>query len=247
MSELRVTGLVLAAVGALAVPRLALAETAEPAEPAEVEEPEPAAMPVLSHAPEPPAPPAPPQASEPAAPAEVAESRGGVPIALGVSGGMLRRNDYGDRTRSVFVPEVVGFLYARTPVDRVHLRPGLRLGYARFGSAEMPGAIRFTERDRMLSAELGILYDGVVIPALTGGAGFRLRKVDLTLGRSIDAEAEPISSWEALPTAYAQFALGLPFGATPLVVEPFARFEHIATDDRSQWRFGLDITIELPN
>jgi hypothetical protein len=237
----------LAALCALAIPGLAFAEGVDghEAEPSESEQP--TSLPVLSHAPEPPAPPeAVADEVEPSAAAASADARGGVPIALGVSGGMLRRNDYGDRTRSVFVPEIVGFVYAPTPIDRVHLRPGLRLGYSRFGAAEMPGSLRFTERDRTASAELGLLYDGVIIPTLTGGAGFRLRKVDLALGRSINAEAEPISGWEALPTLYGQFALGLPLGTTPLVAEPFARLEHIVGDDRSRWRFGVDITVELP-
>jgi hypothetical protein len=241
----------LAACCALAIPGLAFAEGADGNEAATGESEQPTSLPVLSHAPEPPAPPEAVEAADevaggPSAAAAGAEARGGVPIALGVSGGMLRRNDYGDRTRSVFVPEIVGFVYAPTPIARVHLRPGLRLGYSRFGAAEMPGSLRFTERDRTASAELGLLYDGVIIPTLTGGAGFRLRKVDLALGRSINAEAEPISGLEALPTLYGQFALGLPLGQTPLVAEPFARLEHIVGDDRSRWRFGVDITVELP-
>ena len=189
------------------------------------------------------APPAPPP--EPSEVEAKADSSAGIPIALGLSGGVVRRNDYGDRTRSAFVPEIVGFSYFGA--GRVHLRPGLRMGFARFGGADVPGALRFKERDTTLTGEVGLLFDGVLIPTLTAGGGVRLRSLALTLGRSIEAETEPISGWEALPTAYVQASLGMPVSEAPLVIEPFARFEHIAGDDRSRWRFGLDITIELPN
>lgn len=164
--------------------------------------------------------------------------------AVGLSAGFARQNDYGTRKRNVFIPELVGFLYQRTGRDRLFVRPGARLGYVGLSPAEMPRALRLRERDFTVAAELGAVYDGPIVPAVSAGAGVRLRQLTLETVDPVRAESAR-TDWEWLPTAHAQAAAGVPIGTTGLVFEPYARYEVIAGDDRARWRLGVDITFDL--
>ena len=172
-----------------------------------------------------------------------ARADGDPSAALGLSTSWLQRNDYGDRDRGVFVPEIVGFGYIGTGSERLHLRPGLRLGYVGLDRAQMPSAVRFDERDGTAYAEIGALYDGVVIPSVTVGAGLVVRHLELRLGESIAREDEPVSRWEVLPGFHAQVGAGIPLAGGALVVEPFVRLDAIAGDGRARWRYGVDVTV----
>jgi hypothetical protein len=181
-------------------------------------------------------------ADEPAAEADTA---GSPRAAVGLSTGWIRRNDYGDRTRGALAVEFVGLGYVATQRDRVFLRPGLRVGYVGLAPAEMPSALRFVERDATLAAELGALYDGVIIPAVSLGAGVSVRQLALDVGPPISTDETPLRRWEYLPMAYAQIASGVPIAGGRFLIEPFMRFELMAGDNRARWRTGLDFTFEL--
>ena len=169
----------------------------------------------------------------------------GPSAAVGISTSWLKRQDYGDRSRNTFAPELLGFAYLDTAIDRLYLRPGARLGYTGLRPAQMPKSARFVERDGALAAELGAAYDGVVVPVAAVGGGVVVRRLSLVLDPSIETDADPIARWEVLPVAYAQVAAGVPFAKGRLMLEPFTRFEFVAGDNRARWRYGLDITVEL--
>ena len=172
-------------------------------------------------------------------------THGEASAAVGLSPTWLQRVDYGDRNRGLLVPELVGFAYLDTSSDRFFVRPGARLGYAGLRRPEMPENVDFVERDAMLAAELGGLYDGPVVPAVALGGGVTARRLALKLAPDLVADEEPISRWEFLPVAYAQLAAGVPVARGALMLEPFARFEIVAGDDRARWRYGIDLTVAL--
>lgn len=174
------------------------------------------------------------------------EDPAGASLALGVASGWQARNDYGDRIRYALAPELVGYGYVGTGSERLFLRPGFRIGYVGLRPAEMPESVRYVERDVTMAAEFGALYDGLVIPSASLGAGATLRRLELDIGEPIEPREEPTSRWELFPVAYAQVGAGVPFARGLFVLEPFARAELTVGDDRARWRYGVDLTFALP-
>ncbi len=162
--------------------------------------------------------------------------------AIGVAPQFQIRQDFGQAKRSAFVPELVGFRYIGL-TDRVFIRPGLRLGFGGLSQAEMPVAFQVTEHELMLLGEIGILFDGPVIPSLSVGTEL--------IGRITNVKTrEPVSSnrkgkTDLLFGGYVQIGLGVPIGASKLVVEPFARFERVIDDFRPSWRLGAEVSFAI--
>jgi hypothetical protein len=165
--------------------------------------------------------------------------------ALGLAAGWQQRSDFGENTRASFVPELVGFGYLRLGETRLFLRPGARLAYAGLSQAEMPHAVHIEERDVIATGELGLLVDGPVIPSLTAGGGAASRWISLDVREPATARRDRISRHQLLGTGYLQAGLGIPLVRGVLVVEPILRYELVSGDDRSRWRYGVELTAQL--
>jgi hypothetical protein len=172
-------------------------------------------------------------------------ARAGASGALGVSVGWLQQRDYGVDTRSAFAPEVVGLLYLPTPRPRIYLRPGLRLGYGGLDHPEMPAALQVREHDLRGLAELSLLRDGGLIPAITVGTGLGYHWASLRVAPPLVGAGHAIAEHQLLPSIYGQVGVGLPFHRGLLVAEPHVRYDHLFGDDRISWRVGLDVTVRL--
>lgn len=166
-------------------------------------------------------------------------------VAAGTALSWLEVQDYGEERRSNFIPELVGYGYWPVLSERWFLRPGLRLGYAGLTQADAPQDLRFEERDVLWSAELGLLYDGVVIPSFTLGGGLLHRWIDVDAASSITVSESQFSRTETLGWGYAQVGLGIPFAQGTVVLEPFFRAQLTAYDERSYIRYGAELTIQL--
>jgi hypothetical protein len=171
-------------------------------------------------------------------------SADGTHVAAGASMTLQQRDDFGADSRTAAVPELVVLGYAPTGAPRVFLRPGLRVGFAGLDQAEMPQAIRMHEYDVDAVAELGVLYDGVVIPSLALGVGGVARWVTSDLDAPVSGSSSE-TRFELMPALQAQAGLGVPLLRGALVLEPFVRYDHVFGDDRVGWGVGLDATIAI--
>lgn len=165
-------------------------------------------------------------------------------IAAGASLSLQQREDYASGSRTAAVPEVVVVGYVDTRASRVYVRPGLRVGFAGLDQAEMPQAIQMREYDLDAVAELGVLYDGVVIPSLAVGAGGVARWITREVDSPVSGGAGE-TRFELLPAVQAQVGLGVPLARGGLVLEPFVRYDHVFGDDRVGWGVGVDATIVI--
>jgi hypothetical protein len=167
----------------------------------------------------------------------------GISYALGVSLGVLQQRALGSSTHTAFIPSLLGLAYV--PIaPRVFLRPGLRLGYTGLNQADASYGARIEERGLQGSAELGICYDAWLVPALAVGTGLEYRSLDF-VGRGIVADSDAIDRQEWLGLAFVQAGVGVPLFRGALVVEPYTRLQYTASDDRSLWQLGLDLSFAL--
>jgi hypothetical protein len=155
------------------------------------------------------------------------------------------RRDFGEGTRANFIPELVGYGYLPAGAGRFYLRPGARLAYSGLEQSEMPSALQLIERDLFVSGELGLLWDAPAVPSFTLGALLVYRDVRLDTDLPITPGEDRHSGSDLLPGAFAQLGVGLPLWRGRFVLEPFARFELIRGDNRSRWRYGLELTVQL--
>jgi hypothetical protein len=177
-----------------------------------------------------------------AAPA-AARADSNVDFALGLSLGFLRQQGLGSELETGFIPSLLGLAYV--PVaPRLFLRPGVRFGYVGLTQPPSSYGARLDEHGLQGSAELGLSYDAWLVPTLALGAGLEYRYLDF-VGRGIVADSNAIDRKEWLGQFYAQAGLGLPIFRGALVVEPYARLQYTASDDRSLLQLGVDLTFEL--
>lgn len=163
----------------------------------------------------------------------------------GASIGWQYRRDFGGASRPAFAPELWGGAYLDGPRERLFWRPALRLGYVGLVQAEMPGSIQIEERDVVASAELGAVYDGVVIPSLAIGGGPVVRFIDFSTDGPVRSEGDPVSNTELMARIYLQLGVGLPLLGGKLVIEPSARVQQIFGDDRVRLRVAVDGSVSF--
>lgn len=172
-------------------------------------------------------------------------ARADVEPTYGASIGWQLRRDFGGANRAAFAPELFGGAYIDGPRDRVYWRPALRLGFVGLDQAEMPGAIQIEERDLAAAAELGAVYDGVVIPSLAVGAGPVIRFLDFHTDGPVSADGDPVSNTELLARIYVQLGVGVPLFGGKLVIEPAARIQQVFGDDRIRFRLAIDGSVSF--
>jgi hypothetical protein len=164
-------------------------------------------------------------------------------FALGGSFGFLRQEDLGRQTTTRFVPSLVGLAYINV-APRVFLRPGLRLGYAGLSQPGAASDARVEEHGALGRAEIGVLYDGWIVPAISVGMGIERRSIDFVAHGDVQ-DSGILDRAEWLGSVYAQAGLGVPLFRGRIVIEPYARLQRTFSDDRSASEVGLDVTFPL--
>lgn len=153
------------------------------------------------------------------------------------------RADYGANTFQRFSPEAVGVLYIPV-MNNVFARPGARMG-ASVAQPEMPLAVRVEESDVWATAEIGVLYDWMVVPSVSLGLGVDYRSIEFVEDKPVSSSSEKISTTETLPYMTIQAGVGLPVLRGAVLVEPFARYVTMPGDDRVGLGYGIDVTATL--
>ncbi len=164
-------------------------------------------------------------------------------FALGLSADFQDRSDFGSGSRFAFAPGVVGFMYMSSPWRKLLLRPGVRLGFTGLDQAEMPAGLQIDEYDVTIGSEIGLVYNGVVMPAVSFGVEGVVRTIRTQTSSFVDSPSD--RDIEFLPGIYAQLGLALPIIHRQVIVEPFWRYEQVFDDPRINWRLGIDVAIAL--
>jgi hypothetical protein len=164
--------------------------------------------------------------------------------AVGLSVGVVQRRDYGEGNASRLLLEPVFHSYVPLGDDRMFGRVSVHGGYI-WQQPEMPRAVRIEEKDIYGGFALGLVWDGVVVPSLTGGAQVVNRTISFKASDPVDVQKDPISRSETLFGWFAQVGLGVPLLQGRLVFEPFYRHRWFADDPRESWGYGVETTYQL--
>jgi hypothetical protein len=163
--------------------------------------------------------------------------------AVGIGGvGSFRGNNL-ENSFLQFSPELVGYGYTPLSPDFL-LRPGIRANYA-WQQPIMPSAIQIKEYDFKAGPELGIVWNGWVLPSFTLGIGAIYRSTVLQVQDPIRISQDDISGSALKPYVQVQVGLGIPISGAVVVVEPFGRYTKVLGDGRLNWATGIETTLSL--
>ena len=166
-------------------------------------------------------------------------------ISLGAAFAASNRNDGGGVTSRIHHYEVFAQSYLKSPADNLFLRSGVRLGYEHIPDEEAPQSIKIREQSFRGGFELGILYEGLMVPSISLQAGALRRKLTLDTSSQITSKSTDFPTIEWLPMGTLNLGLGLPIEGGKLDLEPFYRFVWIAKDTRQASQWGIDASWSL--
>ncbi len=166
-------------------------------------------------------------------------------ISLGAAFAASNRNDGGGVTSRIHHYEVFAQSYLKSPADNLFFRPGVRFGYEHIPDEEAPQSIKIREQSFRGGFELGILYEGLMVPSVSLQAGVLRRKLTLDTSSQITSKSTDFPTIEWLPTGTLNLGLGLPIEGGKLILEPFYRFVWIAKDTRQTSQWGIDASWSL--
>jgi hypothetical protein len=166
-------------------------------------------------------------------------------ISLGAAFAASNRNDGGGVTSRIHHYEVFAQSYLKLPANNLFLRSGVRLGYEHIPDEEAPQSIKIREQSFRGGFELGILYEGLMVPSISLQAGVLRRKLTLDTSSQITSKSTDFPMIEWLPMGILNLGLGLPIEGGKLILEPFYRFVWIAKDTRQTSQWGIDASWSL--
>ena len=163
-------------------------------------------------------------------------------IALGTSIAVTERNDVGSLTSRLHQAELVAQGYLKLEREALFLRPGLRIGYEYTPYPDDPQSVWIDESAWNSTFEVGLLYEGFVIPSVTLQGSLLARRLHLETRGKVQAEVSGLTRTEWLGAQSVAFGLGLPIADGKLVVEPFYRLVWTRDDVRRNSQWGLEAT-----
>lgn len=166
-------------------------------------------------------------------------------ISLGAAFAASNRNDGGGVTSRIHHYEVFAHSYLRSRSEGLFFRPGVRFGYEHIPDEEAPQSIKIREQSFRGGLELGILYEGFMVPSVSLQAGVLRRQLTLEKGAQVISESKSFPTIEWLPTTTMNLGLGVPIEGGKLILEPFYRFVWIAKDTRQTSQWGIDASWAL--
>ena len=168
-----------------------------------------------------------------------------VSLGLGIAEGGL--TDASGLVTRIPSYEIFAQGYFSTSSPHVFLRPAVRFSYAPSQSFEQPQAVALAERTFKGLGEVAILYNGLLVPALTVHAGWLRQKITLDTNSFVQKDAHlDLSRTENLWQFGLTLGLGLPMAQGRIVIEPFYRLVRIEEDQRQQPQWGVDLSIAIP-
>jgi long-subunit fatty acid transport protein len=165
-------------------------------------------------------------------------------LAIGGGTSVYYSESYAEQTVTETAPEAV--IYAYFPVGKNFLlRPGVRLNIS-WDQTENPQALHIKETDFRYFAELGIVYDWVVLPSLSVGVGVDRQHLKFTTEYPISISYDHITATTNLFASYFQASVGFPLVKGWLVIEPYVRYTLLQDQGGAQGLgYGIEATIEI--
>jgi len=166
-------------------------------------------------------------------------------IGLGASISVAERNDASNITTRLHQAELVAQGYISLDRTPWFLRPGFRLGFEYIPYPDDPKALSIDEKTWSGTFELGILYEGFLIPSLSWQSSLVMRNLGLTTSSSIAPDSSALPATEWLNSQALAWGLGIPVASGQLLIEPFYRLTWIEGDERRTGQWGMDATWAL--
>lgn len=136
--------------------------------------------------------------------------------------------------------------YFSTSFPDVFLRPGLRLAFEPSTNIEQPRGIHITEKSYRSALELGVLYNGYLVPSLLLSGTLVARRLQLESDSSVIVRnSNDLTRTEWLAQGGVTLGLGLPVIELAVVIEPFYRFIWLQKDERQRSQWGFDVSYAL--
>jgi len=136
--------------------------------------------------------------------------------------------------------------YVRLPAERIFMRPALRFAYEPKANLESAKAAAIKEETIKSIAEVGLLYNGFVVPVVALQGAYLRRKLTLTSSPPLDtAIGNDLTRAEYYWQGAMTLGLGLPALKGDLIIEPFYRLVRIVDDKRHRSQWGIDLSYAL--
>lgn len=168
-------------------------------------------------------------------------------LSLGMSYAISPLTDSSYLSTNVSGAEIFAQSYLSTFAPSVFLRPSVRLGYEPKANGEAPMSVAITERSARALVELGILYNGLLVPSLSIQTGLLTRFLSLETQQPINkTDTHQLSRTEHLWQNSLSLGVGFPLDDGRFVIEPFYRLVRIQLDQRHRQQWGVDISYAFP-
>lgn len=167
-------------------------------------------------------------------------------ISIGAAFSVSNRNDGSDVYTKVQHYELCSQSYIQLPFERIFLRPGIRLGFDHIPDEGAPQWLSISERTFEGGLELGIIFDGLLVPSISWQSHLLARRLTLKTGGLVHSGSGHFPRTEWLNSNAVNLGLGLPIEGGKVLVEPFYRRVWVKGDERQSERWGIEASWEFP-
>jgi hypothetical protein len=166
-------------------------------------------------------------------------------ISVGAAFSASDRNDGSDFFTRVHHYEFTSQSYIQLPMERLFLRPGIRFGFDSLPNEGSPQWLNISERTHDGGIEMGIVFDGLLVPSLSWQSHLLARRLTLNTKGLVGSSSNHFPRTEWLSSNSVQLGLGLPIEGGKALIEPFYRKVWIQGDDRQNQRWGVEASWEF--
>lgn len=164
-------------------------------------------------------------------------------LAIGGGTSVYYSESYAEQTVVQPAPEAV--IYAYLPIGKNFLlRPGIRLNVS-WDQSENPQALRIKETDFRYFAELGVVYDWVILPSFSVGVGVDHQSLKFSTSYPVYITYDRISGTANLFASYFQASIGFPVIKGWIVIEPYIRYTLLQDQGSHGLGYGIEATVEI--
>lgn len=166
-------------------------------------------------------------------------------LSIGAAIAVSDRNDGSDVSTRIHHYEIFAQNYFQTRFENFFWRPGFRVGYENLPKDDSPRWISVAEKTSRVGFELGLVYDGYLIPSITTQSAIIMRKLWLRTAGSVSSSSKNFERTEWLPVQAFSIGLGLPIEGGKALIEPFYRVLWIGGDSRQTSHWGIEFSLPI--